>query len=178
MIINTMLFYYLLILTSPTNCLSIFDHFVGLALKGLKYFLKKREQHNKGALFYNSGFRHLLNACIEDWSKFHAELVCFLFLFLFFFYLFIFFFWWRKELLLKALLTCTFIAWLLKSWFAKIRFRIVNKTHTKGVADIFKVKEIFERRAGEFWEGGKLFFLRWGEVGAFTYLREGFAQGY
>ena len=92
MIINTMLFYYLLILTSPTNCLSIFDHFVGLALKGLKYYLKKREQHNKGALFYNSGFRHLLNACIEDWSKFHAELVCFLFFFFcFFIYLFFFF---------------------------------------------------------------------------------------
>ena len=166
MIINTMLFYHLLILTSPTNCLSIFDHFVGLALKGLKYYLKKREQHNKGALFYNSGFRHLLNAYIEDWSKFFL-----------FFYLLLFF-WWRKELPLKALLTCTFIAWILKSWFAKIRFRIVDKIHTKGVADIFKGKEIFERRAGEFWERGKLFFLKWGEVGAFTYLREGFAQGY
>ena len=110
-------------------------------------------------------------------ASFMQSLSAFWFFFLFF-YLFIFFFWWRKGLLLKALLTCTFIAWLLKSWFAKIRFRIVNKTHTKGVADIFKGKEIFERRAGEFWERGKLFFLKWGEVGAFTYLREGFAQGY
>ena len=25
----------------PTNCLSVFDHFVGFALKGMKYFAKR-----------------------------------------------------------------------------------------------------------------------------------------
>ena len=37
----------------PTNCLSEFDHFVGLALKGLTFFLKiKKSSRSKG---YNMG---------------------------------------------------------------------------------------------------------------------------
>ena len=46
-------------LTIPTNCLSVFDHFVGLALKGLKIcpVLVKKDASN---LFRNVPLEHYL----------------------------------------------------------------------------------------------------------------------
>ena len=98
--------------------------------------------------FYNWGFRHLLNTCIEGWSKFHEEPICFMLVFL---VIKKNYFW---KLSWPVLLSLDY--WSL-FWFAKIRFRIVDKIHTKGVADVSNGKE-----RGEFCERGKLLFLRRG----------------
>ena len=47
-------------LQQPTNCLSVFDHFVGLALKGLRAILK-----NVTSAFHNADF-HFHFFCVCD----------------------------------------------------------------------------------------------------------------
>ena len=48
----------------PTNCLSVFDHFVKLALKGL--ILKNQFAQGSCRCWYNISLDENINACIND----------------------------------------------------------------------------------------------------------------
>lgn len=71
------------------------------------FFKKKKGQQNKGPLFWNRGFVHLLHTSIGV-DQYMSCKACLPFLFPF---------WRQKEKPLKVLLTCTFMSWLLDSFY-------------------------------------------------------------
>ena len=52
----------------PTNCLSVFDHFVGLALKGLSRYLYIKEEEIESKIT-NEGIRMTGETCSKSTAK-------------------------------------------------------------------------------------------------------------
>ena len=53
----------------PTNCLSVYDQFVGLALKGFKTSLGITEQRNKTSLYSEAYSKPCKTSKIERFAK-------------------------------------------------------------------------------------------------------------